>query len=409
MSLTSLGLWAGVLALAVASTVCVLPLALPRLMEIWARGGGAERLRIGLAFAALGVLGMAALALATGAEGQGRTAALGLGTAALAGPGAALSAQQRAVLAAGPWLNTPPLRAQDLRGKVVLVNFWTYSCINSLRVLPYVRAWAEKYRAEGLVVVGVHTPEFEFEKDLANVRRASASYGVDYPVVLDSHFHVWRAFNNEAWPALYFLGSDGRVRRQVLGEGSYDQSERLIQKLLSEANGRPVGGAITLVTGEGAEAAPDERDLGSPETYIGYGRASGFASPGGLKHDERRTYRGDISLGLNRWSLAGLWTAGDEFATLDQASGRIAYRFHARDLHLILGPSADGRPVRFRITIDGKAPGADHGVDVDAGGLGRVVEPRMYQLVRQARPVVARTFEIEFLDAGVRAYDFTFG
>jgi hypothetical protein len=195
----------------------------------------------------------------------------------------------------------------------------------------------------------------------------------------------------------------------VLGEGSYDQSERLIQKLLSEANGRPVGGAITLVTGEGAEAAPDERDLGSPETYIGYGRASGFASPGGLKHDERRTYRGDISLGLNRWSLAGLWTAGDEFATLDQASGRIAYRFHARDLHLILGPSADGRPVRFRITIDGKAPGADHGVDVDAGGLGRVVEPRMYQLVRQARPVVARTFEIEFLDAGVRAYDFTFG
>jgi thiol-disulfide isomerase/thioredoxin len=409
MSLTSLGLWAAALAIAVASAVCVLPLALPRLMEIWARGGGAERLRIGLAFAVLGVLGMAALALATVAEGQGRTAALGLGTAALAGPGAALTAQQRAVLAAGPWMNTPPLQAQDLRGKVVLVNFWTYSCINSLRVLPYVRAWAEKYRAQGLVVVGVHTPEFEFEKDLANVRRASASYGVDYPVVLDSHFHVWRAFNNEAWPALYFLGPDGRVRRQVLGEGSYDQSERLIQKLLSEANGKPVSGGITPVSGQGAEAAPDERDLGSPETYIGYARASGFASAGGLKRDESRSYRAATSLGLNRWGLSGVWTAGNEFATLDQPSGRIAYRFHARDLHLILAPPADGRPVRFRITIDGKPPGADHGVDVDADGQGRIVDPRLYQLVRQTRPVVARTFEIEFLDAGVRAYDFTFG
>jgi thiol-disulfide isomerase/thioredoxin len=329
--------------------------------------------------------------------------------AVLAGPGDGLSVQQSALVSGAPWLNTDPLGPQDLKGKVVLVNFWTYSCINSLRVIPYVRAWADKYRAQGLVVIGVHTPEFAFEKDLANVRRASAYYGVGYPVVLDSQQRIWRAFGNEAWPALYFLGPDGRVRRRVLGEGGYDQSERLIQSLLAERNGAPVGGGLAKVDGQGAEAAPDERDLGSPETYVGYARASGFASPGRIRPDDSRTYGGVAALGLNRWSLAGEWTVGEEFATLNQAGGRIAYRFKARDLHLILAPPADGRPIRFRITIDGQPPGADHGVDTDAAGMGQVVEPRMYQLVRQARPVAARTFEIEFLDPGVQAYDFTFG
>jgi len=405
----NIGLWAGVLATVVGAAVFVLPLATPRLVELWKSGGLRARLWLSAGFAVLGVLTLMAWALATGAESQGRAAVFGFGTAALAGPGAALSAQQRALLGGGPWLNTPPLGAQDLRGRVVLVNFWTYSCINSLRALPYVRAWADKYRDLGLVVIGVHTPEFEFEKDPANVRRAAATYGVGYPIVLDSQYRVWQAFNNEAWPALYFLGADGRIRRQVLGEGGYDQSERLIQKLLAEVNGRPASGGISMVEGKGAEAAPDERDLASPETYVGYARANGFASPEGIKRDESRVYSGVVSLGLNRWTLSGHWTVGEEFATLNQAPGRIAYRFHARDLHLILSPTAGGRPVRFRITIDGEAPGADHGVDVDADGMGRVGEPRMYQLVRQSRPVSARTFEIEFLDPGVRAYDFTFG
>jgi thiol-disulfide isomerase/thioredoxin len=409
MTLSSIGPWAGVLAIVAAGAVLVVTFAAPRLVERRKLGGIRTRFRLGAGFVILGVLSLTAWALSMGDESQRRAAAFSLGAGALAGPGAALSVQQRALLGAGPWLNTPPLRAQDLRGKVVLVNFWTYSCINSLRAIPYVRAWAERYRGQGLVVIGVHTPEFVFEKDLANVRRASTFYGVGYPVVLDSQFQVWRAFDNQAWPALYFLGPDGRVRRQVLGEGGYDQSERLIQKLLAEVNNAPVSGGLSTVEGQGPEAPADERDLGSPETYIGYTRASGFASPSGVKRDESRAYPSVAALGLNRWSLSGAWTIGGEFATLDRASGRIAYRFHARDLHLILAPSAEGPPVRFRITIDGKAPGADHGVDVDAAGLGRVVEPRMYQLVRQTRPVSARTFQIEFLDRGVRAYDFTFG
>ena len=409
MSLYSIGLWAGVLAAGVVTVVSFLPFATPRLVEMWKQGGVRTRVRLAAALAILGVLTLTTWALAAGAESQRRAAAVGLGAAALAGPGAALSAQQRALLNGSPWLNAPALGAKDLRGKVVLVNFWTYSCINSLRVIPYVRAWAEKYRGQGLVVIGVHTPEFEFEKDPVNVGRAAAYYGVDYPVVLDSDYRIWRAFNNEAWPALYFLGPDGRVRRQVLGEGGYDQSERLIQKLLAEVSGVPASGGLSTVNGRGAEAPADERELGSPETYVGYARASGFASAGGIKRDKRTAYSGVAGLGVNRWGLSGIWRVGEEFATLEQESGRIAYRFHARDLHLILAPPADGRPIRFRITIDGKAPGADHGVDVDAAGLGRVVAPRMYQLVRQARPVSARTFEIEFLDPGVRAYDFTFG
>jgi thiol-disulfide isomerase/thioredoxin len=335
--------------------------------------------------------------LAFQAEGLARGATTGL------------SDPQRSLLGARQWLNTPPLRAEDLRGKVVLVNFWTYSCINSLRALPYVRAWADKYKDRGLVVIGVHTPEFAFEKDIANVGRAAASLGVRYPVPLDSDYRIWRAFGNEAWPALYFVDAKGRVRHRVLGEGEYDASERLIQTLLSEARGAPATGRIDAVTGVGAQAPADERDLASPETYVGYVLASNFASPGGMRDDAPIVYRAPKTLPLNHWSLAGAWASGPEFATLNIASGRIAYRFHARDLNLVMGPGAQGRPVRFRVTIDGATLGADHGVDVDSQGGGTVREPRMYQLVRQSGAVRDRTFEIEFLDAGVRAYDFTFG
>jgi len=307
------------------------------------------------------------------------------------------------------WLNTPGLRAEDLRGKVVVVNFWTYSCINSLRALPYLRAWAVKYRDQGLVVVGVHTPEFDFEKDLGNVRSAAAAQGVRYPIALDSDYRTWKDFRNQAWPAFYFIGADGHVRHQSFGEGGYARSERLLQHLLSEANGRLVAPGIVDIAGKGAQVAADERNLGSPETYIGYARTARFASPGGIRQDVASPYRQAADLPLNRWSLDGVWTAGREFATQIGRTGRISYRFHARDLHLVMAPSVPGHPVRYTVRIDGAAPGADHGADVDAKGRGTVREPRMYQLIRQARPVADRTFEIAFSDPGVRAYVFTFG
>jgi cytochrome c biogenesis protein CcdA/thiol-disulfide isomerase/thioredoxin len=320
---------------------------------------------------------------------------------------AELPAPLRALLRGQPWLNTE-LRADDLRGKVVLVNFWTYSCINCLRTLPYVRAWAEKYKDRGLVVIGVHTPEFAFEKDVANVRKATASLGIGHPVVLDNDFAIWRAFGNQAWPAFFFIGADGAIRHDVYGEGGYDQSERWIQKLLAEADSAPVSKDTMTVIGQGAQAAPDARNLRSGESYIGYGHASNFASAGGIRRDVASDYRAASHLALNSWSLAGGWTIGREFATLNANSGSICYRFHARDLHLVLGAS-DGRPVRFRVKIDGAAPGADHGSDVNADGFGTVQDTRLYQLIRQSGDVIERTFEIEFLDAGVRAYAFTFG
>jgi cytochrome c biogenesis protein CcdA/thiol-disulfide isomerase/thioredoxin len=320
-----------------------------------------------------------------------------------------LSAPLRSLLGARQWLNTPPLQPADISGKVVLVNFWTYSCINCLRALPHVRAWAETYRDRGLVVVGVHTPEFAFEKDAANVGRAIKSLGIGYPVAIDSDFAIWRAFNNRAWPALYFIGADGRLRHQVLGEGEYEQSEQLIRRLLSQADGLPVSGDSAIVTAAGPQAEADGRNLGSGEAYIGYSQADSFASPGGVWQDAPTRYQAGASLSLNRWSLSGVWTVGGEFATLNEAAGGIAYRFHARDLHLVMAPQAAGHAIRFRIRIDGAAPGADHGSDVDADGWGSVQEGRLYQLVRQTRPVMDRTFEIEFFDSGVRAYAFTFG
>lgn len=320
-----------------------------------------------------------------------------------------LSGPLRSLLGAPQWLNTQPLQAEDLQGKVVVVNFWTYSCINCLRSLPHIRAWAERYKDQGLVVIGVHTPEFAFEKNVANVSKASASLGVTYPVAIDNNFGVWRAFSNQAWPALYFIGADGRIRHRVLGEGHYEQSEQLIQKLLSESSNAPVSKKIIAVDGEGPQAAPDIRNLRSPETYIGYRQANNFSSPGGIAEDTSRLYRAASTLTLNRWSLAGVWTVGSEFASLNDTPGSIRHRFHARDLHLVLGPSTQGHPIRFRITIDGAPPVTNHGSDVDAEGWGTVREERLYQLVRQSGTVNDRTFEIEFYDAGVRAYAFTFG
>ncbi len=353
-------------------------------------------------------LGGAWLAYGAASAGSG-SSGIPLAAAVLGAPALGLTDPRQVLGTGGDWLNARPLRIQDLRGKVILVNFWTYSCINSLRPLPYVRAWADKYRDRGLVVIGVHTPEFGFEKDTANVRRALTDLGVGYPVVLDSDYRVWNAFGNSAWPAFYFIGADGRVRRQVLGEGNYDRSERLIQTLLAEARGRPVTDQIVPVAGVGPQAAPDWKDLGSEETYVGFGKATGFASDGGLKPDVATLYRSPPGLPLNRWSLGGTWKVGDEFATLTGTPGAIAYRFRARDLNLVMAPPPDGRTVRFRVRVDGADPGPNHGFDTDAQGWGRLQEPRMYQLVRQTRAVADRTFEIEFFDSGARAYVFTFG
>jgi thiol-disulfide isomerase/thioredoxin len=346
----------------------------------------------------------AVLTIADSGNGPG----IGNGSTAHA-TGTEPSAQLRALFEAQQWLNTKPLRPEDLGGKVVLVNFWTYSCINSLRILPYVRAWAEKYKGRGLVVIGVHSPEFAFEKDVGNVSKALISLGVGYPVAIDSDFRIWRAFDNTAWPALYFIGADGRIRRQVLGEGEYDQSEQLIQQLLSEADAAPVANGTVAVNGIGTEAAPDEGDLRSPETYIGYAQAINFTSPGFVRENVSRVYTTVSALPLNHWTLAGVWTIKGEYAALNDAPGTIAYRFHARDLHLVLAHLPQDHPIRFRVRIDGKPPGTDHGYDVDADGWGTLGDDRLYQLVRQAGTVVDRTFEIEFFESGVRAYAFTFG
>ena len=310
------------------------------------------------------------------------------------------------------WLNSPPLTAQDLRGKVVLIDFWTYSCINCLRSLPYVKAWAQKYKDQGLVVIGVHAPEFAFERNIDNVKKATRDLGVDYPVAIDNNYAIWRALNNQYWPAHYFVDAQGRIRHHHFGEGDYAESEKVIQQLLAEA-GHPGASKVALgivgTSAQGVEAAADSADMRSPETYIGYERAENFASPGGEAEDKVRTYSAPSQPAVNDWGLAGAWTVGAEHATLAAASGRIVYRFHARDLHLVLGPGQDGKPIRFRVSVDGAAPGAAHGSDVAADGSGTVTEQRLYQLVRQSGDVSDHTFSIEFLDPGVQAYAFTFG
>jgi cytochrome c biogenesis protein CcdA/thiol-disulfide isomerase/thioredoxin len=306
------------------------------------------------------------------------------------------------------WLNTKPLTAEDLKGKVVLVDFWTYSCINCLRAIPYVRAWAEKYKDHGLVVIGVHAPEFAFERNVDNVKKALSTLKIEYPVAIDNDYKIWRAFDNEYWPAHYFIDAQGRIRHHHFGEGEYDESEKVIQQLLAETGDKNVPAGIVSVNGSGAEAASDKADVGSPETYIGYDRADHFASPGGVVQDKSHVYATG-PMQLNDWSLAGDWTVSDERAQLNAAGGSIAYRFHARDLHLVLGPSADGSPVRFVVTVDGKIPGAAHGADIDAEGEGVVTMQRLYQLVRDPGAVKDHTFEIRFRDPGVQAYAFTFG
>jgi thiol-disulfide isomerase/thioredoxin len=307
------------------------------------------------------------------------------------------------------WLNSPPLSASGLRGKVVLIDVWTYTCINWLRTLPYVRAWADKYKNQGLVVIGVHSPEFEFEKDIDNVRRAAKDMRIDYPIAIDNDFAIWRALKNEYWPALYFVDVQGRIRHHQFGEGDYDQSERVIQQLLSEAGTSGSNHELVSVDARGAEVAADWTDLKSPETYLGFERTENFASPGGGVLDKRRVYASPVRLRLNHWALSGDWTMQKQATVLNKPNGRIAYRFQARDLHLIMGPAARGTPVRFRVLIDGQPPGAAHGIDVDDQGNGAVTEQRLYQLIRQPKPIADRQFEIEFLDSGVEAFAFTFG
>ena len=306
------------------------------------------------------------------------------------------------------WINSPPLTREQLRGKVVVVDFWTYSCINCLRALPYVRAWAEKYKDQGLVVIGVHTPEFAFEKSEANVREAVARLGVADPVAMDNDFAVWRAFKNQYWPAHYFIDGQGRIRHHHFGEGDYDGSERVIQQLLKEAGAADVASDLVQVQAQGAEAAADMAQLASPETYIGYARAENFRSPGGFARDAVKTY-GPAALQLNDWSLAGSWRVTREHAALTAPGGRLAFRFKARDLHLVMGPGEGAAGLRFRVRIDGAAPGSDAGSDIDVEGQGRIDRQRLYQLIRQAGPVRERTFEIEFLDPGVQVFAFTFG
>ena len=307
------------------------------------------------------------------------------------------------------WLNSPPLTAAGLRGRVVLAGFWTYTCINWLRQLPYLRAWARKYSGQGLVVVGVHTPEFAFERNPDNVSRAVREMRIDYPVAIDSDYAVWSAFDNHYWPALYFADAEGLIRHHHFGEGEYQQSEMVIQQLLAEAGFSGAGHELVSVDARGAEAPADWAALRSPENYTGYERTENFASPGGAVPGKRHAYRVPAELRLNHWALSGDWTIQEQAVTLNEAGGQIGYRFHARDLHLVMGPAQHGTPVRFRVLIDGQAPGAARGADVDEQGSGTVTEQRLHQLIRQPGPITDRTFEITFLDPEVQAFAFTFG
>ena len=307
------------------------------------------------------------------------------------------------------WLNSPPLTTADVSGKVVLVDFWTYTCINWLRTLAYVREWAEKYQDRGLVVVGVHTPEFPFEQDVDNVRQAVKDMRVEYPVALDSDYVVWRAFGNRYWPAVYIADAEGRIRHHQFGEGRYEECERVIQRLLREAGREDGGDALISVAADGLEAQADWTNLGSPETYLGYEQAQNFASLSEAAFDEPHTYVAPDSLKLNHWALSGNWTIESGASVLNQADGRIAFRFHARDVHLVLRPRERGTSVPFRVLVDGEPPGSAHGLDVDEQGHGTLVEPRLYQLIRERGSITDRTFEITFLGPGVEAYVFTFG
>jgi thiol-disulfide isomerase/thioredoxin len=307
------------------------------------------------------------------------------------------------------WLNSQPLAPRDLRGKIVLIDFWTYTCINWIRTAGYVRAWAGKYQEHGLVVVSVHSPEFSFEKNIDNVQRAAQDLRIDHPIAIDNDFVIWRAFGNRYWPALYVVDGSGRIRHHQFGEGEYEQAERIIQRLLAEAGAHDIPDELVSVDTSGVEAAADWRNLGTPETYVGYGRTENFSSPGGPARDKRRVYTAPARLSLNHWALEGDWTMKKEAAVLNDANGRIVYRFHARDLHVVMGPTTPGASVRFRVRIDGQPPEAAHGIDVDQQGNGTITEQRLYQLIRQPGPIADRYFQIEFLDPGAEVFAFTFG
>jgi cytochrome c biogenesis protein CcdA/thiol-disulfide isomerase/thioredoxin len=307
------------------------------------------------------------------------------------------------------WLNSSPLTREQLKGKVVVVDFWTYSCINCLRSIPYAEAWWEKYKDDGLVVIGVHTPEFAFEKDPANVAKSLTDLKITYPVAVDSNYAIWKAFKNQYWPAHYFIDAQGSIRYHHFGEGKYDESEQVIQQLLREKNSNLKASGLVQVSASGAQAAADFNDIVSPETYIGYTRQQNYASPQKIHEDGPQTYSAPSRPTVNQWGLVGNWSVSGEQASLVFAPGKVIYRFHARDLHLVIGPGKNGKPVRFRVLLDGTAPGDDHGVDVDAQGSGVVKDYRLYQLIRQKGKVEDRTFQIEFLDPGVQVFAFTFG
>jgi thiol-disulfide isomerase/thioredoxin len=307
------------------------------------------------------------------------------------------------------WLNSQPLTTAGLHGKIVLIDFWTYTCINWRRTLPYISAWAGKYKDQGLVVIGVHTPEFSFEHNPANISDAAKEMKISYPIAIDDNYAIWHAFGNEYWPALYIIDAQGRIRHHQFGEGGYEESEKIIQKLLAEAGVKDVSSGLVSVDARGAETTADWQNLQSSENYVGYGRTLNFVSPGGSATDRDEVYTAPVKLTLNQWALSGDWTIGAEATVLNKANGRMLYCFHARDLQLVMGPSTTGIPVRFRVLIDGQVPGAAHGVDIDSQGNGQITEPRMYQLIRQQGAIVDRLFEIEFLDPGAATFSYTFG
>jgi hypothetical protein len=307
------------------------------------------------------------------------------------------------------WLNSESLTTSGLQGKVVLVSVCTYTCINWLRSLPYVRGWADRYKRQGLVVIGVHTPEFEFERDLENVRRAVRDRGIDYPVAIDNNYAVWDGLHNHYWPALYFVDAEGRIRHHHFGEGNYEGSEQVLQQLLAGIGRTDPGEGPLLVEVQGVETPADWDNLGSPETYIGYGRADTYTSLDPIVLHQPHMYRAPAEMALNEWALSGLWTLREQSAVSNASSTFIAHRFHARDLYLVMAPPGRGTAARFRVTIDGQPPGRSHGLDVDGQGYGTLTEPRLYQLIRQPPPIIDRAFRIEFLDPGAHVYVFTFG
>lgn len=348
-------------------------------------------------------------------------AAVAIGGARLGGIAAALeqlgcsvssvsaATELSSLAGANSWVNSQPLTAEGLKGKVVLIDFCTYTCINWLRTLPYVQAWADKYKDHGLVVIGVQTPEFEFEKNADSVRRATKAMRVTYPIAIDNDYAIWRGFDNNYWPAAYFVDAQGHIRHHQFGEGEYEAQERAIQRLLGSAGFTGVPRDVVSLDPRGVEQAADWGTLKSPETYVGYARAENFVSPEGGAADQARRYSAPAKLRLNQWALAGNWTIGSQPTKLNEAPGRIVIRFHARDLNLVMGPPPGGAPVRYRVLLDGKAPGTTHGLDVDTDGNGTAVDQRLYQLIRQPKPIDERQFEIEFLDPGVDAFVFTFG